>query len=308
MRILIVGAGATGGYFGGRLLQAGRDVTFLVRPPRVALLRETGLRIASPTGDATLPAPPTVTSDRISAPFDLILLSCKAYDLEAAMASLAPAVGPGTAILPLLNGMRHLTALEQRFGAEAVLGGQCVISSTLREDGTIVHLNTAHLLTFGERDGGASERIGAIAAAFAGAKFDARASDAIVQEMWEKWVLLASMAGSTSLMRAPLGAIVAAPGGESFILAALEECRAVAAAAGYPPRPAYMADTTAFLTTAGSKQTSSMFRDISRGARIEADHIIGDMIARAGDSGLKTPRLDVIYCHLKAYEASATTA
>src|SRR5277367_2531109 len=121
MRILVVGAGAIGGYFGGRLLQAGRDVTFLVRPRRSAELAGEGLVIKSPLGDVTLKNPPTVQADKLTEKFDVILLSCKAFDLDDAIASFAPAVGPRTAIIPLLNGMRHLDVLDQKFGAEHVL-------------------------------------------------------------------------------------------------------------------------------------------------------------------------------------------
>src|SRR5580700_8482441 len=135
MRILVVGAGAMGGYFGGRLLEAGRDVTFLVRPRRAAQLAKTGLLIRSPFGDASLPEPPTVTADALREPFGLIILSCKAYDLESAADSFAPAVGADTAILPLLNGMAHVDYLVARFGGTAALGGQCVISTTLDADG-----------------------------------------------------------------------------------------------------------------------------------------------------------------------------
>ena len=173
MRILVVGAGAIGGYFGGRLLQAGRDVTFLVRRRRSEQLARTGLSIRSQIGDVDLPAP-TVMAEQLRNPFDLILLSCKAYDLEDAMASFAPAVGPNTAILPLLNGMRHIDQLVERFGEQAVLGGQCVISTTLNEDGRILHLNDAHTLTFGECDGSLTPRVEAIAAEFCGAGFDAQ--------------------------------------------------------------------------------------------------------------------------------------
>ncbi len=177
MRILVVGAGAIGGYFGGRLLEAGRDVTFLVRQRRRSELAKTGLEIRSQFGDAHLPSPPTVTAETLRQPFDLILLSCKAYDLSSAMDSFAPAVGTNTAILPLLNGMAHMDALAARFGAGAVLGGQCVISTTLDPDGRILHLNDTHGLSFGERDGSLSPRSEAIKAALSGARFDSRLSD-----------------------------------------------------------------------------------------------------------------------------------
>ena len=156
MRILVVGAGAVGGYFGGRLLEAGRDVTFLVRPRRAAELAKHGLTIRSPVGDFHRPSPPTVLQEDLAEPFDLILLSCKAFDLEGAITSFAKAVGPATAILPLLNGMRHIDRLTERFGPERVLGGQCAISVTLGPDGDIVHFNDWHALSFGELDGSRS--------------------------------------------------------------------------------------------------------------------------------------------------------
>ena len=302
MRILVVGAGAIGGYFGARLLQAGRDVMFLVRPRRAALLGQNGLHVRSPAGDVSIAAPATVTADKLSDAFDLVILSCKAYDLDAAVADLAPAIGPESAILPLLNGMRHIDVLEARFGANAVLGGQCVISTTLNADGTIVHLNTTHSLTFGERDGQASERVGAIGHAFDGATFDAIASPNILQAMWEKWVVLASMAGATSAMRAPIGVINRVAGGREFVLGLIDEVRSIAAAAGFPPRPEFLEETRAFLTNELSSQTSSMFRDIENGARIEADQIIGDILTRASRAGIACERLAFVYAHLKAYE------
>lgn len=303
MRILIVGAGAVGGYFGGKLLEAGRDVTFLVRPARAAALQESGLNIRSQLGDAALGVPPIVQSRDLREPFDLVLLSCKAYDLDSAIEGFAGGVGSDTAILPLLNGMRHISVLQDRFGAGAVLGGQCVISATLDEVGTILHLNTKNHLTFGELDGGTSKRIETISAAFDGAGFISRASNKIALEMWEKWVVLASLAGSTCLMRASIGEINASPGGIEFALALIEECRQVAAAAGYEPRPQALEGTRALLTEKGSSMTASMFRDIQNGSRIEAAHIIGDLLARADAAGLASPLLRVIFCHLKAYEA-----
>src|SRR5580692_9570237 len=188
MRILVVGAGAVGGYFGGRLAQAGRDVTFLVRAGRAEELRRDGLVIRSPRGDLTLRDVKTVQAGDTVEPFDLIVLSCKAYNLDDAIASFEPLVGPSTAILPLLNGMRHIDVLKEKFGAARVLGGQCVIAATLSPEQHVMHLNETHAITFGELDGGASERVQAIADAMAGANFDTVVSDNILLRMWEKWV------------------------------------------------------------------------------------------------------------------------
>src|SRR3954447_12430038 len=183
MRFLVVGAGATGGYFGGRLLEAGRDVTFLVRPGRAERLAATGLALTSPAGDASLPPPPTVLASDLRDAFDVVILSCKAYDLDAAIEYVAPAVGPATAVVPLLNGMRHLDSLDARFGPDRVLGGSCFISTKMDDAGRIAHVSEPHRLVFGERAGGRSARVDAIAAVMAGARFEAAASVEVVQEM-----------------------------------------------------------------------------------------------------------------------------
>ena len=200
MRTLVVGAGGVGGYFGGRLLEAKRDVTFLVRAKRAEQLAKTGLVIRSPHGDVTLPSPPAVQTSELRAPFDLVLLSCKAYDLESAIESFAPGVGPQTAILPLLNGMRHIEVLESRFGSNAVLGGLCLISAALDAEGRIEHFNDLHAVTFGERSGERTARAEAILAEFTTAKFKTTLTDTIVAEMWEKWIFVATLAGISYLM------------------------------------------------------------------------------------------------------------
>jgi 2-dehydropantoate 2-reductase len=303
MRILVVGAGAIGGYFGGRLLQAGRDVTFLVRPRRASELARDGLVIKSPNGDVTLKNPPLVQADKLNEKFDVVLLSCKAFDLDDAIKSFAPAVGPQTAIIPLLNGMRHLDVLDEKFGKDRVLGGLCGIAVTLDEHRHVVQLTPVfQSLTFGERDGAMSNRVSAIAETFAAGNIGSQPSENIMQDMWEKWVLLATIASSTSLMRSPIGHILAAPGGRDFMLGLRDECSAVAKAADYAPREALLTRLTGMLTTEGSPLTASMYRDIKAGAPVEADHIVGDMIARADAAKVPVPKLRTAYTHLKAYE------
>ena len=302
MRILVVGAGAIGGYFGGRLLEAGRDVTFLVRPRRAGELASAGLVIRSPNGDATLKSPPTVQAGKFTETFDVVLLSCKAFDLDDAIKSFAPAVGPQTSIVPLLNGMLHLDVLDKRFGPERVLGGLCAIAATLNEAREVAQLNPMQSLNFGERDGKLSERVRAIAEVMASGKLGSVASENIVQEMWEKWVFLASLAASTCLMRTSVGNILAVPGGKDFILGMLDECSAVASAEGHAPSGPFFQRTRGLLTAEGSQMTASMFRDIKAGAAVEADHVIGDLIARGDAAKVPVPRLRIAYTHLKAYE------
>ena len=306
MRTLIVGAGAIGGYFGGRLLEVQRDVTFLVRPQRAAELRAAGLRIRSRFGDAFFPNPKTVLASDLHQAFDLVLLSCKAYDLENAIASFAPAVGPKTVILPLLNGMRHLDALDDRFGRDRVLGGQCLCAVSLSPEREILHLNDTHELSFGERDHTTSDRVQAIADLMNGARFESRASTQILQEMWEKWVFLASAAASNCLMRATVGNINASPGGTEFVLGLIDECRGIAASQGYVVREASLQRIRDMLTASGSTLTASMLRDIERNAPTEADHILGDLLRRKTATDTCPSRLAIAYTHLKAYEAGRT--
>jgi 2-dehydropantoate 2-reductase len=301
MRILVVGAGAIGGYFGGRLLQANRDVTFLVRERRATQLRETGLVIKSPLGDLHVPGPPVILAADLRQPFDLIVLSCKAYDLEKAIKSFAPAVGPGTVILPLLNGLRHLDVLDTRFGVNAVLGGHCIISAALDPEGRILHLNSSHSLTFGERNGEKSERVQAILAQMASAPFDARLSDQILQSMWEKWTFIAAAAGITCLMRASVGDIYAA-GAVDLAAQIYEECAQIAAEAGYAPGAGARQASLSSITAAGSPLTASMLRDIENRSRTEVDQILGDLLQRRKATPAGLTVLDVAYLHVKAYE------
>ncbi|GKX60950.1 2-dehydropantoate 2-reductase [Leminorella grimontii] len=304
MRILVVGAGAVGGYFGGRLLQASQDVTFLVRPARAQLLKKNGLVLRNPQEPViTFSNPPIVLEQDLTPTFDLILLSCKAYDLDGAMNSFAAAVGKETAILPLLNGMRHVQTLSDRFGKEKILGGLCNVVATLDESGAVHRMTPVHNITFGELDGTSSKRTQAITEAFSRAEFNSQQSDNILLSMWEKWLFLSSLAASTCLMRAPIGEIVAAPGGKAFILALIDEIKSIAQACGYSPSAERAHQ---MLTEPGSSLTASMYRDLQQGYRIEADQIVGDLLLRAKRAGFADDalvRLRTAYVHMKAYES-----
>jgi 2-dehydropantoate 2-reductase len=301
MRLLVVGAGSTGGYFGGRLAEAGRDVTFLVRPARAAHLQANGLQIISPHGDVTL-TPKLVTAGNVAEPFDAVLLTVKAFSLEAALDDLAPAVGPDTMILPVLNGMKHVDMLAARFGAKAVVGCVCRVATTVDDQGRIVQLAKFQDLAYGEMDGAPSTRTEQLDAFMRGAGFDAKLSPTIEREMWEKWVLLATMGGITCLMRGNIGEIEAAPGGAAFVLRFLDEVVSVVAAVGKAPGAAFLTTTKAVLTTPGSAHASSMYRDLQQGRPVEADHIIGDLVARARRAGLSTPLLAAAYASLSIYQ------
>ncbi|WP_367380735.1 2-dehydropantoate 2-reductase [Stenotrophomonas cyclobalanopsidis] len=308
MRILILGAGGTGGYFGGRLAQAGVDVTFLVRPARARQLDRDGLVIRSPIGDARFPVQ-HVTAEALPAlaaaqPFDLVILSCKAYDLDSSIDAIAPAVGAHTSVLPILNGLHHYGALDARFGREAVLGGLCFISATKAPDGAVLHLGKPAKLTFGERDGGAiSERVRAFAAACAQANLDHLASEQIGQEQWIKYTFLTALAAATCLLRADIGTIVATDDGETIVRGLYDECLAVAEAAGEPVPQAEQDTAHGTLTQAGSALKASMLRDLEAGQQVEAAHIVGDMLVRARKAGQEALLLQVAYSSLQAYQA-----
>ncbi|CAM3612507.1 2-dehydropantoate 2-reductase [Bordetella sputigena] len=302
MRMLFLGAGGTGGYFGGRAAQAGVDVTFLVRDARAAKLREQGLRLRSPRGDATV-HPKVVTANDLDGHYDVIVLSCKAYDLASAVTAITPAVGPESAVLPIMNGMAHYDALDNTFGARRVLGGLCQISATLGPEGEIVHMGQQASLVFGERTGEArSERCVALESALAPADFSSRLSDAIYQDCWEKYVFLCTLAAGTCLLRGSVGEIASTRDGQAVMLGLLEEAQAVSAAAGYRVRPPADAAARKLFADAGSPVTASMFRDLRQGLRVEGDHIVGDMIARGAAAGIATPYLRVAYSHLQVYQ------
>lgn len=302
MRTLVVGAGAIGGYFGGRLAQAGRDVTFLVRAARAERLRADGLQVVSPHGDFML-QPQLVTAGNVGVPYDVVLLAVKAFSLDAALGDLVGAVGEETMIVPVLNGMHHIDVLVERFGEQAVLGGLCMISATIDEQGRIVQMTPAQDLIYGERSGEISARVTALDGLMQGAGFSAHASDAIIPDMWEKWVTLAALGGITCLMRGTIGDVATVPGGTSFAAAFLDECAATAIACGQPLTEEFIVRSRAAMTRAGSPVASSMYRDLQAGNNVEADQILGDLLERARGCGVATPLLAAAYAHLKVYQA-----
>jgi 2-dehydropantoate 2-reductase len=296
----MVGAGAIGGYFGARLLAAGRDVTFLVRARRADQLRRDGLVVTSPLGDLHLPPPAVTRAETLKDFYDLVIVSSKSYDLEGAIGDFSAAMGPDSHVLPLLNGLRHMDILDARFGTQRVLGGLARISTTLDAQGRIHQLGPFNALAFGSRSSGQQSQIDAIAAALKVPGFDAHLSTDILHEMWEKWVFIAAAAACTCLMRATVGDIIAADA-RDIPTGLLEECGAIAAANGFAPREAAVKTGLAVLTAPDSLFTASMLRDIEQGSRIESDHIVGDLLRRAGST--KAPLLMTAYAHLRAYEA-----
>lgn len=304
MRILIVGAGATGGYYGGRLALAGRDVTFLVRGKRAQQLREKGLQIVGPAGDATLSVPKLISAEELksAAPFDLVLISTKAYSLEAALDDIAPAIGQDTILLPILNGMRHIDLLVERFGRERVMPGSVRIVSDMDEEGRVVQMTKLDAFTYGELDGGRSARAESLLPVFSVSGFTTTLSENVIAALWNKWWILSTMGAVCIVSGGTVGEMVAQPYGAEISEAILRESVSIAAANGFPVDEPTLAPHIQRMTEPGSSLTSSMYRDMTKGYPVEADHILGDLLARA--KGASVPLLKGAYVRLKVYEAN----
>ena len=302
MKILILGAGAVGGYWGARLTQAGIDTTFLLREKRAAKVKAEGLVVKSPKGDAIVPVK-VITKGGDGGPYDVVVLACKAYDLDSAMESIAPAIGPDSTIVPMLNGHAHFAALDKKFGAEKVAGGLARISGMLGPNGEILH-SGANGVSFGERDGKpARASLVALDAACKKAGIEGGLNPNINQDLWDKWIMLGSIASMCSAMRGTVGDIAATEDGAAIMAEILEECRKVATAEGFPPSDKIVGAIRAGLTTPGSKAVASILGDMEKGGAVEGAQIVGDMLGRARKHGIAAPNLRFAYAHLQAYEA-----
>lgn len=305
MRILMVGAGATGGFYGGKLVAAGRDVTFLLREGRARQVREHGLEIVEFDGTRVRVEPRIVTAEELARSrerFDLIVISTKSYQLAGAMENIAPAVGERTTIMPILNGMAHFDALDARFGAERVLGGSVRVVSYLDAEGRVVLIATLDEWNYGERSRERTPRIVAVDEVLRGAGFTATLQPDILAALWQKWILLSSMGVSCILARGTAGQIAAAPRGRELVSAIVEECAAIGAVNGYPLADEVARAHVDRLTDPGSGLTSSLYRDMMKGAPVEADHILGDLLDRKGT--VRAPLVTAAHVQLKIYEAS----
>ena len=303
MKILILGAGAVGGYFGARLHQSGADVTFLLREPRAAKIKKEGLVIKSPKGDAVLPVK-VVTKGGEGGPYDVVILACKAYDLESAMEAIAPAIGPATTIVPMLNGHAQFGVLDKKFSADRVAGGLARIGGMLGPNGEVMHSSPFAAVSFGERSGKpAREHLKELDAACKKAGIDGGLNGNINQDLWDKWIMLTALAAMCCTLRGTSGDILATDEGKDLMLETVEECRKVAAAEGFDPGDKGIANLKAFLTQPGSVFAASMLGDLEKGGAIEGRHVIGDMLGRARKHGVAAPNLRVALAVVQAYEA-----
>lgn len=307
MKLLILGAGGIGGYFGARLVEAGADTTFLVRPRRREQLARDGLVVESPLGDLKV-AVRTVLAEEVKPEYDFVLFTCKAYDLDSAMDAIAPAMQGAAAIVPMLNGISHLERLDARFGRSSVMGGTCQINAMLKKDGTVVHGDPLQKMIYGERDRAKSPRAVALHETVSRSKIDATLSEDIEQDLWEKIVFLSALAATTTLFRGNVREIMAAPGGPEAMERVLAANVAIAKAEGHPPREIAIDRARKRLTDPEGLWSASMLRDLEGGGQVEADHIVGWMLAKARAHGVDDTLLSLAYTHLKAYEARRAAA
>lgn len=299
MKLLVVGAGAVGGYFGGRLIEKGADVTFLVREGRRKQLQEQGLVIESAYGNV-LRIPKMIVAGEQAGPFDLILLSTKAYHLKNAIADIRPYVTKETVILPLLNGISHYSILEEEFGEEKILGGLCFIESTLDHEGRIIQTSPVHDLVFGERTGEKTNRMMKIQEAFRGANAAFRLSDNINRDLWQKYLFISVMSGITTLMRSPIGPIREVASDKINLL--LNEIILVMKKAKAQLPDDVEAILRKQIDGLSYGMKSSMQRDMEKRSKIEADHIHGFLREIAQKEQLPVPMLDIVFKNLKIYE------
>lgn len=289
MRILVMGSGGVGGYFGGRLMQAGHDVIFVARGAHGAAMREHGLRLKSAAGDLHLPQVPVIQDPADAGPVDLVLFSVKLWDTVSAAASLKPVLGPDTAVISFQNGVVKDDLLCEALGAAHVAGGVAYIAATIGEPGLIVHNGAMARLVFGEHDGRSSERLARFAQACAGAGIAHELTPRIGVALWEKFVFLSSLAAATSLSRQPIGPIRSHPRARSFLHDLIDEAVQVGRAEGVPLPPAYAESRLAFADTLPATMTSSMHHDLQRGNRLELPWLSGDVVERGRRLGLATP-------------------
>lgn len=301
MRILIAVAGATGGYFGARLAQAGRDVTFLVRPGRAEQLSG-GLLLIGTETEETVPVRALTAEQLVDGPYDLVMLAVKANALESVLGQLGPAVGPDTLVLPILNGMRHLRLLNDRFGQDRVLGGSVRVVTHVTPDGAIRQVLPLAEIVLGAQPGGPAARADEVGRELSVPGYRLRVTQDILTTIWHKWAFIVAAGVGSLLMRASFGDIAAMPEGRNFIREILAETEAVLDAAGYPASDSSHRSSLEMLTQPGSPFVPSLYRDFTEGREHEGEHLIGDFTATARELGVETPLADLALLQVRVHD------
>ena len=302
MKILVLGAGAVGGYFGGRMAEAGMDVTFLVREKRQKKLEKSGLIIKSPKGDFVT-SPNLVTIDNVDSIYDVILFTNKAYDLDEILQSPFP-VKDGSIIIPLLNGYAHMEQLRNKFPNARLFGGIAHIFSTLNDEGEIHHFNDIHSLTFGHLSKADETDGRRFFDSCSSANFSIKYSDDIIVDLWHKWVLITTVAGATTLFNANIGEIASTEHGIAFITDLHDECITIAKSEKIQVNDDDLAQQRRFLSDKKSTWSSSMRRDMVNKSKIECAHIFLELINIADKNNVECPFLKTVMINGEIYMRS----
>lgn len=305
MKILFVGAGAVGALFGAPLHQHGADVHFLLRPARKAQVDAEGLTLELPTGELRI-QPRTLTAGELAHSYDLIVLTNKAPALDSVVADIAPAVGPDTLLLPLLNGLRHLDQLDHAFGPQRVLGGVARTIATQLTPSRIRVSNAYSSLSLGARSPGQRDKAQALWALMTAAGMSAELSEHIMDDMWDKFCRMAALGAANCLLQGTVGEYMRSQAGGAIAVQLFQECVQTAQAAGHPMHPQDIAGFQRTLTNPNSGFNSSMYRDMRAGLPIEGEHLVGDMLRRGEAAGLACPMLSVANAVVQTYSAKGS--
>lgn len=288
MKIIVMGSGGVGGYFGGRLAAAGNEVAFVARGAHLQALRSSGLNVRSPRGDLHL-AVRAVETIAEAGSADLVMVGVKLWDTEGIAPSLRPLAERGATIVSFQNGVQKDDVLRKHVPPDAIMGGVCYIAATIAEPGVIAHTGNMQRLVFGEYGGQESARALAFLGACREAGIDADCSHAIERLIWEKFVFLVGLSGTTSMFRQPIGPIRADATMRSTLLDAMREVVAVGRAKGVPLQAEFAQDRLAFCDTLPAAMTSSMQNDLARGNRLEVPWLSGAVVELGQRLGIATP-------------------
>jgi len=301
MRIAVLGAGGTGGYFGGMLARAGEEVTFIARGRYLQAMRSHGLTLkARLAGEFTLPVT-AVADPHDAGAMDLVLFCVKTYDTEAAAAHLHPLIGADTLVLPVQNGIDSSARIANIVGSQAVLGGVAYVFSTLEAPGVIVQTAGPGKVLFGELTGGTSARTERLLEVLIRAGIAAELRPDIRVALWEKFVNICAVSGVTALTRLPIGTILACPETSAFFHAVTEEVDAVGRAAGIPLPTDYLEQLEAFFARLEPTARGSLCHDLAAGRRLELESLNGTVVRLGRNHGVSTPFNMAIYAALKPY-------
>lgn len=305
MHVVVVGAGAVGGYFGGKLAQTGTPVTFLVRQKRYEQLRKTGLVVHSLHGDFTIQPELTVSAEEVDNP-DVVILAIKNYHLDNAMSQLRVLVDKGAKLLPLLNGVEHMDVLIREFGPDNVLGGACYIESTLNAEGTIVHTSSMQDIVFGSLGDVSDEWLKELLYLFQASRVNVTLSDAILKAMWTKFAFLTSISGLTAAARSPIGVILDDSAARELLQNVIREVLQVAEVRGIGlPVEETANKTMEKMEHMSPTMTSSLHRDLEKGLPLEISSLQGSVVKMGMEAGVAVPYIQSVYALLHPYETGS---